>query len=318
MDIKSKVLGLAGAASVLVWLVQFTACTSDNTSDGSAGTPGTGAGGSASGAGGSGTAGSTPGSGGSAAGTVGSGGASGGSAGTTGSTVACANPTVIPMAKPSIADFEKYDGATDFQKWSFSFGGDAANGVLAGTFSYGDRTTGFPETSELSAGHSSMYAMRIADTDAARAAGASGLYGGGVGLWLSTCVSATAFTGISFWVRGNSPSPTATFTMSMKETLSSTPAKAGDNVGTCTGTSTTCIHPTYAFAVTDAWTQIQAPWSGFKAGDAAGTPVMPDGRNIVQFQFGVGLNFVPTVDGGTTYIAVPAAYELAVDDMAFY
>ncbi len=41
--------------------------------------------------------------------------------------------------------------------------------------------------------------------------------------------------------------------------------------------------------MTDTWTQIQAPWAGFTAGSAAGTPVQPDGRNITQLQIDVGL-----------------------------
>jgi hypothetical protein len=139
-----------------------------------------------------------------------------------------------------------------------------------------------------------------------------------MGLWISACLDATAFTGLSFWVRGSSPSPSATLTVSMGDTLSVTPSKPGGPYGTCSGTSATCINPTFAFAVSDLWTQVQAPWSGFKAGDAAGTPITPDGRDITQLQWGVGLSFVATEDGGTTYVAVPGAYELAVDDVTFY
>jgi len=245
---------------------------------------------------------------------------SGGSGGSVPIGSACANPIAISSTKPDIANFDGWDGATSLATWNFKLGGDSASGVLAGTFGYGDRSDGKPETFELSAGNDgSMYAMRIADTDPARTPGTSGLYGGGMGLWISSCLNAAAFTGISFWVRGSSPSPTATFTLGMGDTLSTTPTTAGGPFGTCPGDSVTCVSPTFAFPVTDTWTQIKAPWSGFKAGDAAGTPVTPDGKNITQVQWGVGLVFEPPPgDGGGTYVAVPAAYELAVDDVAFY
>jgi hypothetical protein len=330
MRINSKLLGLSVAVSALVWLVQITACTGgDDSASGGAGGTGTvasagtgtmGAGTTGSGTAGAGTAGAgTTGSAGASASSAGSSGSSAGAGSGTTATV-CANPTVIPSTKPGIADFEGYDGATSFATWSFSLGGDSSLGVLAGTFSYGDRTTGFPETSELSAGHASMYAMRIADTDASRTPGTTGLYGGGMGLWQSACINATAFTGISFWARGSSPSPTVTLTISMQETTTATPAKSTDKPGTCSGTATACVHPTFAFplaADATTWTQIKAPWASFKAGSAAGTAVTPDGRNITQLQFGIGLNFVAP-DGSTVYEAVPAAYELAVDDLTFY
>jgi hypothetical protein len=165
-----------------------------------------------------------------------------------------------------------------------------------------------------------MYAMRIADTKLDRKPGANGLYGGGMGLWQSVCINGTAFSGISFWARGTSPSPTVTLTVSMQETTTATPATSTDKPGTCSGTATTCIHPTFTFplaADSTTWTQIKAPWASFKAGDAAGTPVTPDGRDITQLQFGVGLNFVAQ-DGSTVYEAVPATYELAIDDITFY
>jgi hypothetical protein len=166
------------------------------------------------------------------------------------------------------------------------------------------------ETFDMVGGNGSTYALRIADSLAEN-------YGGGMGLWLSGCINATNFTGLSFWVRGNCPTGKATLTVSMQETTPVTPAKAGDAYGTCSGNSTTCVHPTFAFTVTDTWTQIQVPWASVTAGDAAGTPVHPDGRNITQLQWGVGLNWVPGSDG-VTYVPTPAPYELVIDTIAFY
>ena len=253
MGIKMRLLGLAGALSPLVCLVQITACTSDDSPEGTAGSAGMAAGT----AGSAGTGNSTAGTGGSP-GTAGSG--SSGAGGSVPAGSACANPITIVSAKPDIANFDSWDGTTSLATWSFPFGGDKTSSVLAGTFGYGDRPTDKPEIFELSSeANSGMYAMRIADTDAARAAGANGLYGGGMGLWLSACLNASSFTGVTFWVRGDSPSPAATFSLGMGETLSSTPAMAGGPFGTCAGDSTTCKPPTFGFLVTNTQTQINAP-----------------------------------------------------------
>jgi hypothetical protein len=234
---------------------------------------------------------------------------SGGGGGSVPTDAVCANPIAIPSETPGIADFDEYDGASELATWSFPLGGDSATGVYAGPFGYGDREDGAPETFEMSEGDGSGYAMRIADSMAME-------YGGGQGLWLSACVDASAFTGISFWARGDAPSGTVLLTLAMQETTPETPAKAEDKIGTCSGDSTTCLHPKLAFEVSDTWTEIKAPWADFMPGDAAGSAVEPDGRNIVQLQFGVDLSWVEGDDG--VYVPVPAPYELAVDTLSFY
>ena len=304
MNMKLSVFGLASALSSLVWLAQMTACTGDDAAAGgaagtTAATGGTSAGGSSAGAA--------------------TGGASGGSAGSGGSapTSSC---KPIPSTKPGIADFETYDGSV-ISKWSFAMGADSSTGIFSGPFGYGDREGNVAETFEMAAGHASTYAMHLADSMPNRTPGANGLYGGGMGLWLSGCVSATAFSGISFWVKGDAPNPmpNATFTMQMLETLPVTPATPDGNAGTCAGDDKTCLAPTFEFPVTSEWVQIKAAWSGFKAGSAAGTAVVPDGKDIVQVQWAEGLVFAPPEgDAGGAYVAVPAAYELLVDDIAFY
>ena len=284
MAIAVAAVGAAGGT-------MMTACTTDPNDPGSAVTTGSG------GMTGSGT--------GSMLGTA-MGGAGGG-AGPAGT--ACASPITIPAASAGIADFDAYDGVSDIGKWFFPLGGDSTTGVIAGPFGYGDRATGFPETFDMVPGQSSKYALRIADTLAQN-------YGGGMGTWLSACLNATRFAGISFWVRGNVPMAKGTLTLSMQETLPSTPAKAGDAIGTCAGTGTACVPPTYPFDVTDTWTQIKVPWASFMPGTAPGASITPDGRNIIQIQFGVGL--VWAADANGVYQPTPAPYELVLDTLSFY
>jgi hypothetical protein len=289
MRIDFRFLGLAGAVSALVGLGQIAACTSDKDLSGAGG-----AGGSAGGS--SGLPGAT---GGAAGSNVGAGGTTTAAVGTV-----CAKP--ILLAKPGIADFDNYPAGASLSTWSFPLGGDATSGIYAGTFGYGDRPNGLPETFTMVAGNNSTNALEIADT-------ASAVYGGGMGIWTSGCLNATKFSGISFWVRGSAPTGQAKFTIRMEET---TPA-TGSKPGTCPGTDTTCVNPSASFTVTDTWNQILIPWASFTGGSAAGTPVKPDGRNIWQIQFDVGLNWV-TPDGGSAAVPAPGAYKLDVDTLTFY
>jgi hypothetical protein len=217
---------------------------------------------------------------------------------------------VIPASAPGIADFEGYDGAADLSEWSFALGGDSSTGVYAGPFGYGDYAADndtLPETFDAVDGNDgSAYALRIADTDSDR-------FGGGMGLWLSDCVDASAFSGISFWVRGSAPTGQAKLSLLMEETTWA----ESDAVGTCeAATEEVCVQPTYEFDVSDTWTEVRIPWSEFTAGDNGKTSVVPDGHNIWQIQFDVGLEWLPDATGA--YVPTPAAYEFVVDDLTFF
>ncbi len=290
-----RALGLAALAAVLVGLSQMAACTTDEDdpgpeADADASTGGNGA------------------AGGSGVGDAGSTSSAGNSA--VGNTV-CANPAVLGSDSPGIADFEAYDG-TDISTWFFSLGGESSGGLLAGPFVYGDEPDGNPETSGIldGSGHDSTYALRIADTLAEE-------YGGGMGLWISACLDASAFSGISFWARGNAPTGNAVLTVMLEETTSSTPATADSQIGTCPGTDAdeNCIHPSFTFEVTDTWTEIRVAWNRLSGGLAAGVAVPVDGHNIWQIQFDIGVEWV---EGDPEYLPVPAPYELVIDDLTFY
>src|SRR5215510_10245556 len=59
---------------------------------------------------------------------------------------ACATSLVVPASRPGITTFDAYDGVSDLATWNSPLGGDSSSNAYAGPFSYGDRTTGFPET----------------------------------------------------------------------------------------------------------------------------------------------------------------------------
>lgn len=298
-----KVFGCSGALVALTALAQMTACTTDPASDDTS-TGGTG-----------GAADDNGGAGGASTGTSGGAGGASTSTGTApaGATI-CTGEVVLGSATPKIADFDTYVEGTDISTWSFGLGGEATTGVYAGPFVYGDETTGLPKTSGMVAGNETTYALGIEDDSA-------DVYGGGMGLWLSKCLDASAFSGLSFWVSGSTAM--AKVTLSMEETTSTTPAKVGDKPGTCaSAVKEACVHPSYAFAVaeSDGWKQVKIPWGAFTGGSAAGTAVAATGKHIVQLQIAAELNWIPdpTDPTGVKYVAVPAPYKLVVDSLAFY
>jgi hypothetical protein len=260
----------------------------------------------------------TGGKGGSGASTTGgSGGSTGGTGGGGPPGTACAAVIAVPASNPGIADFDAYEGQMPLGKWSLPLGDDTATGVFTGPFGYGDDDVdeegqGIPETFAMVPGNDSPYALGIADTLADE-------YGGGMGMWLSACLDASAFTGISFWARGIAPTGEAKLSLLMNETTSTMPS-SGTKKGTCDGTDSedapTCIHPTHMFPVTDEWTEVRVPWSEVTAGRAVSVPVVPDGHNIWQVQFDIALMWAD--DGTGVYAPIPAEYELQIDDLAFY
>jgi hypothetical protein len=311
MESTTRFLRFWIAGTTLCLLGLTTGCTTD---DADPGEDAGGSGGAASGSGG--TGGSTSGTGGSSKGGSSTGGSSTG--GTSGGATKCANPLTLASTASAIADFDNYDGSSDLATWNFPLGGDTSSGILAGTFGYGDDhlvgSQQAPESFAMIDGHDSTYALSVSDTLAED-------YGGGMGLWLSACLDASAFTGISFWVRGNGPDMGhATMSLLMEETTSSTPSSATDAVGTCNGIddgdTPTCKPPKATFDVTADWTEVRLPWSAFTGAASPGQTVHVDGHNVWQLQYDIGLHWED--DGTGTYAPTAAPYELVVDDLNFY
>ena len=98
------------------------------------------------------------------------------------------------------------------------------------------------------------------------------------------------------------------------------PATATAKKGTCpgidSGDAPTCVHPSYVFAVTGHLDRDSSPLERGDGWRAVSTPVVPDGHNIWQLQFDVGLVWAD--NGAGVYAPTPAEYEFVVDDMTFY
>ncbi len=74
---------------------------------------------------------------------------------------------------------------------------------------------------------------------------------------------------------------------------------------------------TFDFAVSSTWTQVLVPWGTFTAGTANGATVPTTGNGITGLSWDVSLVFAPQSAGSTTYVPVPAGYNLAVDNVQF-
>ena len=211
----------------------------------------------------------------------------------------------ITLGSPLLVNFDTYDGTNPVTNWVFAFNAPAgaANTVYAGFYEYDDGT-GTPLLSMPASGASaSKYAISISNTQA------SG-WGGALGLWMG-CVDASAYQGISFWVKGTTPTGKASFSFTTENT--SAPDTTGYGGGTCSGI---CKGPWVDFPVTTTWTQVLVPWATFTPGMAGGANVTTTGNGITGLTYNVSLNYV-AAPGDAGYVAAPGAYNLAIDDIEF-
>ena len=104
-----------------------------------------------------------------------------------------------------------------------------------------------------------------------------------MGLWFD-CVDASAFGGISFWVRGTTAPGTFSLSASFRQT-SASDARAG---GSCTGGAEQCKDPGVdPIPLTLDWTRIDLPWSAFTQGLSNGAPFVPNGDELTGLTFGL-------------------------------
>jgi hypothetical protein len=153
------------------------------------------------------------------------------------------------------------------------------------------------------------------------------VYGGGLGFWISPCVNASSYKGISFWARGQTPAggcpaeagAGGCFSFSLGTAATTAVSDAG--AGTCTGTGTACAAPQVSgLPLSMTWTQFQIPWSSFTGGMANGAASNPTGDGLLGLTFAVNLAFVPVdagPDGAAIYGPMPANLDLQIDDIQF-
>jgi hypothetical protein len=239
-----------------------------------------------------------------------------GAGGSTGPVVVqklCATKTTV--MNPVLINFETYDGMVTADKFGTAFGGAAANTGTAymGPYAYGDGSV-TPTLSVLAGHPPSNWAV-------AETAVQARTWGMGGGFWMSSCTNASAYKGVSFWVRGSGPLNVFSFSLSMDSTTPPDPANPAGG-GICTGAAATCTPPTKAdIPLTQDWTQVQILWSDFAPGMNGATAVIPNGDNIVGLGWSVPLMFQldPSAAGDAAgpYVAVVGDLLINIDDVAF-
>ena len=267
-----------------------------------------------------GTTGSTTGVAGTTGTTTGVAGTTGSSTGVAGTTGAggmvvqklCATKTTL--MQPVLVDFENYDGTVTADKYASAFGGATVGTGTAytGPYAYGDGSA--TPTLSILAGHPpSNWAVSQTVT-------AATTWGMGGGLWMG-CADASAYKGISFWVRGSTSSGVFSFNLNMESTVMPDAVNPAGG-GTCAGTADTCKNPVKEnIPLTADWTQVSLLWSDFTPGMSGATAVVPNGNGVAGFGWSVPLKFQldPSVaaDAAGPYIAVPGDVVINFDDFAF-
>jgi hypothetical protein len=286
--------------------------TTAGTNAAASGTPGAGTAGSANpGTGGTGTSAGSPGTAGSVTATAGA--TTGGSG--SGTFVPLCT-TKVTAQSPSIADFELYDGTTAPTDYRWTFGGAAPGqlGVYTGTYVYGDGSAEPMLT--LLAGHGGNYGLTVSVTNTSK-------WGEGFGFYVldseykPACIDATAYKGVTMWVRGMVPTGTLSFSVSMSQATRPGTTAPG---GSCTGSDdTTCKSPTKSdIPISTTWSQVDVLWADLTDGLAGpDVPLAANGDNITGFSFGANLTFEPESEGSMTYVPVPGDISVVVDDIAF-
>jgi hypothetical protein len=305
----------------------FTACSTatdpePSSSSNGASSPTT-AGGSNGGSAGSGTtlplAGSGPVVGNGGVGTTPSAGAGPGTAGVASGGTAAIVPlctTKVTVQSPSIASFESYDGTTAAADYSWIFGGAAEGmlGVHSSSYSFGDGSA--TPTLAILAGHTGNYGLTVSVTNTTK-------WGEGFGMYLLDeqykpgCINASAYKGVTMWVRGMVPTGTFSFGVSMSQATKPSTTAPG---GSCTGTDdTTCKSPTAVdLPVSATWSQVDVLWADMLGGlSGPALPLAANGDNITGFSFGANLTFMPESEGSMVYVPVPGDISIVVDDLAF-
>jgi hypothetical protein len=200
-------------------------------------------------------------------------------------------------------------------KFGTAFGGAAANmgSAYMGPYAFGDGSV-TPMLNILAGHPPSNWAV-------AESAMQAKTWGMGGGFWMSNCVNASAYKGITFFVRGSGPLNVFSFNVSMDSTTLPDPTNAAGG-GTCTGTASTCTPATKLnIPLTTDWTPVTLLWSDFTPGMNGSTPVIPNGDNIVGLGWSVPLMFQldPSAGGDAAgpYVAVAGDLLINIDDVAF-
>jgi endo-1,4-beta-xylanase len=291
-----------------------------NSNGGSSGTNATGATGATSGAGGA--SGGSP-SGGSATGGSSSGGTDPGARQFDFNQCGVAAPPPSAtgecglVSAPAITNFDDFAGG-DAADYTFHLNAEppAAEALLGAIQHVGDGSdsdggTGVIATEMVPGAADAGYALQFSNTNAANWGGLLMLYFPGASA-TSSCLDASAYTGVEFSIKGSVPSGKFGVSLNMLDTMASTDGGLCDSA-----TESDCKNATVELplpADPETWTQVRVPWSALTPGvgdDSACIPVT--GQNVARLVIQPFMNYPPP-----DYAYEPGPYSIAVDDLKFY
>ncbi len=233
----------------------------------------------------------------------------------------------VPVTGPVLINFENYNPLLDGGNFNGSFGTWPQLGYIGPYFFSGGGPDGGPNASiDPVTGQTGGLIDGGEDWAIELRVNQESVYGAALSFWMS-CANASAYKGISFWVRGQTPTNTVSLTVS---TLDTTPTSA-QPPGTCPGmtsqalcgatpTAGACCSPyKSSIPVTMVWTNIQLPWAMF-TGNAGGTTYTMTGASITGLTFNMSLDYSEVdagPDGAAIYGPTPANLDLQIDDITF-
>lgn len=205
-------------------------------------------------------------------------------------------PTGVPDGAMLMVDFDEWDGATALPEWSFQYG-DPEMPYTAGPFELTDETGEY--TLEMVAGYDSEYALSFSNTMATD-------WGGGVGFWMGA-TDLSAYTGVSFWVKGSDGAGTMEISFGRPETDE-----------TCEENDVTdCSRAKFKFDLPADWTFMEFDFNTFTPGvgfDGDSYPL--PAPNVTALGFNAHMKYVQDSTG--EWVPEPSPFEITVDQIVFY
>jgi hypothetical protein len=219
------------------------------------------------------------------------------------------------VASPTITHFDDFGGGDAASYTYYVNGAPPAAGSTPGAIQHIDDGSGangdsVVSTTMVEGRGGTGYALEIADTNATTWGGLLSLYFPGNGA--PGCLDASAFSGVEFWIKGSSPSGNVGVSLNTLETVPTSAGGLCNNESSSDCKSASLQLPLPADAST--WMKVQVPWEALTPGIGSGALCVPvGGQNISQLVIQPLMTYPPP-----DYAFAPGAYQIAVDDLAFY
>jgi hypothetical protein len=226
-----------------------------------------------------------------------------------------------PVTAPTITDFENWmptaadGGANDPTQFTYYVNGPPPASGMLGGIQYINDGDGTPALTMIP-GYNSNYAVHIGTTTPVGTMDASADWGGFLMFdflpptGTPACISPAGYSGIRFWLRGNSGGGSVGIGLGTVESVSIASGGKCDP----SADSAACADPTAKLTPIPAtWTQITLPWSQFTGGMVTSGCTSPPGSGIIRIVF-QPYDLYP----GPAYKVAPTSYSLDVDDVQFY